>query len=114
MLFYSALLDQSKISPPNNIHLTAINSTSLLLQWESPIHGVINGYKYYCTEYLKDIVLVNDTVNVTSVAITGHIIKPYTNYTCYVSAVTAVGYSPYGNATATTHEDSKLQYSLIC
>ena len=93
---------------PQNISLTAPNSTTLLLLWEPPEDdpgdGTIFHYSIVCRFGDDDILPpLNSSASSQSLQLTN--LHPFTNYNCCVSAQRTNGDSPESCSTKTTPED---------
>ena len=95
--------------PPLSINITSSQPNVFTLSWAPPNislqNGIIISYTYYCTELGESNKVDRGTVTSTTAVINNTTIKPYTNYTCFVSAATSIGPGPNGNAIGRTAED---------
>ena len=96
------------ISPPEEVNVTAVTSTSVSLTWIPPPlllrNGVIREYKVNLTEVETDRELVFDS-STTDITISA--LHPFYTYLCQVSAFT-VDYGPYTESFLfTTLEDGE-------
>ena len=103
---YSAICTTAPSGPPENISVSAINSTSIDISWEPPARNLQNGY---IVEYHVTVAETNTGSFVFSV-ITGtslHLtsLHPYYIYACSVAAVT-VGIGPYSDAIEITTDEA--------
>ena len=98
-------------SPPENLTVTALSSTSLSLSWLPPPsidqNGIIQEYRVTITEFetgnVRELTSTATTLVVPS-------LHPYYNYECVVSAYT-VGQGPFTeNVTVQTFEDGTLTH----
>ena len=91
-------------SPLNFILSTAHEfSPALFAMWSVPIprNGIITGYSVYCNTSINqsfpeqvigpNIPTIRSTVNGATLAVTFTGLKPYTQYSCYVTANTSAG-----------------------
>ena len=92
-------------SSPENLKISFINSSTLLLSWLQPLipNGIITKYTISCIgENNKNhTVVTNTTMTLVSN------LSPYTNYTCSVFGHTIVGMGPPITGTGLTDEDSE-------
>ena len=94
--------------PPQNLSLTANSSRSLVLSWMEPLPHEVNGLIVHYTITITSSV-GNTTVQVGSnrTSLTIGSLRPYTAYTCIVSAHTIIGQGPFSRGTTlTTPEDA--------
>ena len=89
---------------PQNITGGALNSTSILIQWDGldclDRNGVITGYKIYQSIDYLQLLLPTKYVNTSSFTVT-HLF-PRSNYTFQVAAVNVNGTGPNGTITLST------------
>lgn len=83
------------------------SSTSIILEWEPPIHdeqnGIITGYTVNISSGE-----VNFQFNTTSLSLLVEGLTPFTAYSCKIAAITIVGSGPYSTTiTALTLQDGK-------
>ena len=108
---------------PQNISLTALNFTTLLLHWEPPEEDAEDGkilhYSIVCRFGDGDsLPLGNSSGSSQSLQLTD--LHPFTNYNCCVSVQRTNGRSPESCSSETTPEDGKLcmnnqrMYITIC
>ena len=95
-------------NPPEQLHVTAISSSSLSLTWSPPPvdtrNGIIREYRINITELDTGRELVLYSITTFLIATSLH---PYYVYVCRVSAFT-VGYGPYSEGIQiTTPEDGE-------
>ena len=111
MLFYWELLSYIVPgSPPVNLNITVINSSTLLLSWSQPSipNGIIINYTINCTGENKK----NHIVVISTTMILVRDLSPYTYYACSVFGHTRVGMGPPITDVELTDEDSKYYISL--
>ncbi len=94
--------------PPTNFATTSIDSRTLNLSWSPPAANHRNGILRYYLVVVQS-ALSNETRNISSsynsIAIIG--LRPYTQYTCTISAGT-IGLGPFSLVRLiTTPEDGK-------
>ena len=94
--------------PPQNVQLSSLSSTSILITWSPPSvadqNGVITAYQINLTEVDTGTIL---NMALTSISLTATSLHPYYTYNVVVAAVT-VAVGPYSiPAQITTLEDSK-------
>ena len=92
-------------SPPLNLSISFVNSTTLLLSWSQPLipNGIIINYTINCIgENNKNHTVVTST---TMTLVSD--LSPYTNYTCSVFGHTRVGIGPPITRIGLTDEDSE-------
>ena len=89
-------------SEPVNLRIISTTSSSLVLTWSEPIqpNGVIVKYTVNCSSDIFE----NETID--NIAVLDGL-KPFTNYTCSVSAHTKIGVGPAATITGQTDESSK-------
>ena len=89
--------------------VAAVGATTVTLQWNPPNdsgrNGIITAYTVTCSERIFPdsnipITTTNDTVTLTELV-------PYSNYTCNVTASTAVGDGPAATAAFVTLQDGE-------
>ena len=93
--------------PPRNISLSVQNSQSISISWDPPSPNVQNGIlRQYSVTLTSSFSVVTHTVSssITSSVITG--LRPYTNYTCSVRAIT-IEVGPAITAQIQTPEDGE-------
>ncbi|KAL5477471.1 hypothetical protein EMCRGX_G024272 [Ephydatia muelleri] len=85
---------ESVPTPPLNVRIQDITSTSVTVTWEPPqnSNGRLLGYQI---GYASSNGLVLDVLNVNTWNLTG--LNPFTKYTIFVRAKTAAGFSNYSN-----------------
>jgi hypothetical protein len=95
-------------SPPEELNVTAVSSSSLSLTWSPPSvdtrNGIIREYRINITELDtgRELVLYSTTMSLIATSL-----HPYYAYICRISAFT-VGYGPYSQGVQiTTPEDGK-------
>ena len=95
-------------SPPINLNVRQVTSTSFILSWSAPPlreqNGLIRHYSVRCTHQEGDFEILTDSL--TARLITN--LRPFYNYTCSVAAVT-IAPGPYSSTVlVTTLEDGKI------
>ncbi|XP_075250796.1 uncharacterized protein LOC142342999 [Convolutriloba macropyga] len=66
-----------------NIQANAVNSSWVMLSWDAPESGTVDGYQWYITENNKNNVTSNKNVNITSLsAASTHLLYVTTYYIC--------------------------------
>ena len=100
-LFLLQLLVSGIVQSPINVQFIAINSHSLILSWDPPIHQSIPiiGYNYTCIGINVSYTITSSVSDTTfSVTLLGLI--PFSKYTCNVSTISnyGIGTSPPVNA----------------
>ena len=99
-------------TPPLNVRIQDITSTSVTVTWEPPqnSNGRLLGYQI---GYASSNGFVLDVLNVNTWKLTG--LNPFTKYTIFVRAKTAAGFSNYSNPVMiTTQLDCKFVMCLMC
>ena len=113
---YSSLLPPHSVAPsapPNNLHVTDHDSSSVHLSWDPPPaeqhNGQLTGYtiKVKYQDGNKD--RPSLTADNTSQVVDG--LKPNTKYTFQVRAMTAAGSGPPASTENCTAEGGKIAYS---
>ena len=93
-------------SMPTNVMLNTPTATSLQLQWGVPNmpNGVITGYTYSCDYNNNSLAspIMNTDVATDTLSVTLNDLRPFTEYTCDVTASTSGGASGPGTDTAVT------------
>ena len=111
MLIYCKLLSYIVPgSPPVNLNINVVNSSTLSISWSQPLipHGIITKYTINCIgENNKNHTVVTRT---TMTLVSD--LSPYTNYTCSVFGHTRVGIGPPIIEIGLTDEDSEYCLSL--
>ena len=92
-------------TPPRNLTVTTITSTSATFSWSPPVkpNGEITKYQIQCLPDEDHIVSDSQT---TSATLSG--LLPYTNYSCSITAHTSVGGGPAATTSVATEQDSKI------
>ena len=97
-------------SPPINLNVRQVTSTSFMLSWSAPPlqeqNGLIRHYSVRCTHQEGDFEILTDSL--TARLITN--LRPFYNYTCSVAAVTIAPGSYSSTVLVTTLEDGNLRY----
>ncbi|XP_019860243.1 PREDICTED: protein sidekick-1-like, partial [Amphimedon queenslandica] len=97
---YISTIQETPGGPPLNFMIHTITSTNFTLSWEPPNlllqYGMITGYTLSCTELERNIVPslfpINYTPDLTNATVSG--LRPFTAYSCSLTASNAVGAGP--------------------
>ncbi len=107
-IFY--LFDTAPYHHPQNLSLTALDSTSIRITWEPPPRDLINGVLryYHVTVYnIINLSVYNELIDADSrLDVIVNELHPYYSYNCTVAAVT-VAEGPLTSAVVMTLEDGK-------
>ena len=97
-------------SPPELLVVVAVGASTVTLQWNPPNdrgrNGIITAYTVACSERSAPLAS-NTLVTTTNLTVTFTELAPYSNYTCNVTASTAVGDGPAATATFVTLQDGE-------
>ena len=106
-LFFTLSLPlvSDNVQPPINIQLVAINSSALILSWDTSTQQSIPiiGYNYTCIG-INVSYTVTGSVSDTTFSVTLLELIPFSEYTCNVSAITSNGIGTSSNVNAITKE----------
>ena len=98
---------------PQNIEITAVSSTAIMVTWEEVLaideNGIIINYEvqFELLEFTET--LTTSSVNTTDLTVTIGSLQEYVEYDVSVRAYTSVGPGPYSNpVTERTLEDRTL------
>ncbi|XP_019858755.1 PREDICTED: receptor-type tyrosine-protein phosphatase F-like [Amphimedon queenslandica] len=97
---YISTIQEAPGGPPLNFVIHTITSTNFTVSWEPPNlllqYGTITGYTLSCTELERNIVPslfpINYTPDLTNATVSG--LRPFTAYSCSLTASNAVGAGP--------------------
>ncbi|RWS31821.1 Down syndrome cell adhesion molecule-like protein Dscam2, partial [Leptotrombidium deliense] len=109
--------DEAPEAPPTNIRATAINATSIKIDWYAPRSELINGelkgyyigYKVYnSSDHFLYKTMATNASNVTSMhSMLLHALRPFTNYVLMLQAFNSIGAGPRSDELVIrTHESS--------
>ena len=101
------------IAPPRNFINTTFLPHSVTLDWDPPVredqNGDIIGYNLTCIQNNKHQVSgLTATQSSTETMFTIPVLIPFTEYTCTLSSINAVGEGPATQYTFETAQDSKF------
>ena len=96
-------------SPPENVTVAVLNSTSIQVNWTEVLdidqNGVITMYEVMYEPLVTFGTLVKKTTNSTFVSITILALEEYVEYNISVRAYTSVGPGPYSVETSVQTEE---------
>ena len=103
-------------SPPGNISVFVIDSTSIQVNWtevpEIDQNGIITHYEVTYEPLTTFDIVGTFTLNTTNTSITLMNLEEYVEYNISVRAYTSVGPGPYGLTSAMTLEDGNYKFCL--
>ena len=114
-LFFTLSLPlvSDNVQPPINIQLVAINSSALILSWDTSTQQSIPiiGYNYTCIG-INVSYTVTGSVSDTTFSVTLLGLISFSEYTCNVSTITSNGIGTSSNVSAVTKE-AGIDYDYI-
>ena len=104
-------------SPPQNVIVTSVNPTSLMVSWKSPLeiyhNGPITGHVIQYTRVGSSDMMSVTVTSGTTLTISG--LVGYVDYSVIVAAMTINGTGPFSDPpmVGRSGEDSELNYSFM-
>ena len=98
--------------PPNNVTVTPLDSTSILMNWIPPMFesynsSIITDFVVSCHSTADDSLVDKASIVSTVLEYEVHSLQPFSIYSCCVMATTTIGSTPMACQTVQTMEDSK-------